>query len=60
MANSSEIRDTDKKNLTSLRMLQLLGGNLNDAIAQLEAGMNEEDVIAVNEKIKEHARTRDS
>jgi hypothetical protein len=53
MAHSAEIRDTDKKNLTSLLMVEVLGGDLHDAIVQAKAPMNPEDVEAVEKEISE-------
>lgn len=53
MAHSAEIRDNDKKNLTSLLVVEALGGDLHDAIIQAKAPMNPEDVAAVEKEIDE-------
>lgn len=47
MANQSEIRDTKRTNLASLISVKELGGDIDDAIIQAKASMDEEDVAAV-------------
>jgi hypothetical protein len=58
MSHSTEIRDNDKKNLTSLLMVEALGGNLQDAIAQARAPMPPEDVEAVVREIEARKKAR--
>jgi len=59
MAHSAEIRDNDKKNLTSLLMVELLGGDLQDAITQARAPMNPEDIAAVLQEIEARKKARE-
>jgi hypothetical protein len=49
---SAEIRDTNRKVLSSLRTVRKLGGSLDDAILQHEAAMEPEDVKQVIEKLE--------
>jgi hypothetical protein len=58
MAHSAEIRDQQRTTLASLRMVKMLGGDLDDAIAQAEAPMNEEDIAHVMKKIEEREKAR--
>ncbi|MCL2071698.1 MAG: hypothetical protein FWH07_05630 [Oscillospiraceae bacterium] len=47
MANQSEIRNNDKKNLSGLITVKRLGGTIDDAIAQAKASMDKQDVLDV-------------
>ena len=60
MANSSEIRNTQKTNLSALYMLKVLGGDLEAAIAQARASMEKEDVEAVMSELKKWEESRKS
>jgi hypothetical protein len=51
MAHTAEIRDNQKINLTSLLVVEILGGDLQDAIIQARAPMNPEDIAAVEKEI---------
>ncbi|MCL1831809.1 MAG: hypothetical protein FWG45_02725 [Oscillospiraceae bacterium] len=44
MANSPEIKDTKKTNLSALYAVRALGGGIDMAIVQAEAAMDAEDV----------------
>ena len=52
MANQSEIRNNDKKNLSSLIAVKKLGGTIDDAIVQAKASMEKEDVAAVESEFE--------
>ena len=58
MPNSPEIRDTKKTNLSSLYMIRELGGDLEAAIVQSEASMEQEDVASVMKKFEEWKKKR--
>ncbi|MCL1865800.1 MAG: hypothetical protein FWF82_00140 [Oscillospiraceae bacterium] len=60
MANSSEIRNTQKTNLSALYMLKVLGEDLDAAIAQARASMEKEDVEAVMSELKKWEESRKS
>ncbi|MCL2754509.1 MAG: hypothetical protein FWD35_02175 [Oscillospiraceae bacterium] len=52
-ASAAEIRDTNRKVLSSMKTVRKLGGTLDDAIRQQEAAMEPEDVKLVTDRIEE-------
>ncbi|MCL2036101.1 MAG: hypothetical protein FWG83_01785 [Oscillospiraceae bacterium] len=57
MADSSEIINNDKKNLSNLMAIEALGGDIKAAIASAKASMNKEDVDAVTAEIEAYKRS---
>jgi hypothetical protein len=60
MAYSAEIRDSNRKYLTSLMMTQILGGDLDDAITSQRASMEPEDVLIVTKEFEAHLKKKQS
>jgi hypothetical protein len=55
---AADIRDANRKNLTSLVMTKYLGGDLDDAITSSQASMDPEDVEIVMNKIELRMREK--
>ena len=58
MANSAEITNNDKKNLSSLLMVKELGGDLDAAIFQARASMSKEDIADVLHEFEQWKKNR--
>ncbi|MCL2035912.1 MAG: hypothetical protein FWG83_00805 [Oscillospiraceae bacterium] len=59
MANSSEIRDTKKSNLSCLYAVKVLGGDIDMAIVQARAAMDKSDVEDVEKEYEEFLKKGD-